>query len=127
MMNKQATTAPKIKKLDISDYPALIEIWKEAGFKIGKSEEKDEVKKFIDINPNTSLGIFIGDSMIGCILGGYDGRRGLIHHFAVRKEFQGKGYGKWLLEQLMGVFKGLGVVKISFWVKQDNSQVIPFY
>ncbi len=115
------------KKLEISDYPSLIEIWKEAGFKIGKSEEKEEVEKFLQTNPNTSLGIYIDDTLIGCILGGYDGRRGLIHHFAVRKEHQGKGYGKTLLDQLMTVFKENGVVKVSFWVKKDNTQVIPFY
>jgi ribosomal protein S18 acetylase RimI-like enzyme len=59
--------------------------------------------------------------------GGYDARRGLIHHFAVRKEQQGKGYGKALFDQLMNIFKELGVVKVSFWVKKDNTQVIPFY
>jgi len=117
----------KIKSLQSSDYPALIEIWKEAGFKIGKSEEKEEVEKFLQTNPNTSLGIYINDTLIGCILGGYDGRRGLIHHFAVRKELQGKGFGKALLNQLMAIFKENGVVKVSFWVKKDNTQVIPFY
>lgn len=116
-----------IKKLQISDYPTLIEIWKEAGFKIGKSEEKEEVEKFLNTNPNTSLGIYIDDTLIGCILGGYDGRRGLIHHFAVRKDQQGKGYGKALLEQLMRIFQEQGVVKVSFWVKKNNTQVIPFY
>jgi len=117
----------KIKKIALSDYPALIEIWKEAGFRIGISEEKPEVAKFLQTNPNTSLGIYINDVLVGCILGGYDGRRGLIHHFAVKKEHQGKGYGKALLEQLMAVFKEKDVVKVSFWVKKDNTQVIPFY
>ena len=119
--------SPKILKLNISHYTALIEIWKESGFKIGKSEKKEEVEKFLQTNPNTSLGIYIDDTLIGCILGGYDGRRGLIHHFAITKEHQGKGYGKALLDQLMGIFKELGVVKVSFWVKKDNTQVIPFY
>jgi len=124
---EQELEQPIIKKLTLSDYPSLIEIWKEAGFKIGKSEEKQEVEKFLQTNPNTSLGIYINDTLIGCILGGYDGRRGLIHHFAVRKEHQGKGYGKALLNQLMAIFKENGVVKVSFWVKKDNTQVIPFY
>ncbi|MFP4462124.1 MAG: GNAT family N-acetyltransferase [Thermotogota bacterium] len=117
----------KIKKLQISDYPSLIEIWKEAGFKIGKSEEKHEVEKFLQTNPKTSLGVYNNDTLIGCILGGYDGRRGLIHHFALRKDYQGKGYGKALLDQLMAIFKEKGVVKVSFWVKKDNTRVIPFY
>ena len=124
---KKQDSHPKIKKIQITDYPTLIEIWKESGFKIGKSEEKEEIEKFLQTNPNTSLGIYIDDTMIGCILGGYDGRRGLIHHFAVRKEHQGKSYGKALLDQLMHIFKVLGVVKVSFWVKKDNTQVIPFY
>jgi ribosomal protein S18 acetylase RimI-like enzyme len=123
----QESKNQNIKKLNISDYSSLIEIWKEAGFKIGKSEEKKEVEKFFNANPKTSLGIYIDNVLIGCILGGYDARRGLIHHFAVRKEQQGKGYGKALFDQLMNIFKELGVVKVSFWVKKDNTQVIPFY
>jgi len=117
----------KIEKLTINDYPNLIEIWEEAGFQIGKSEEKQEVEKFIRTNPTTSLGIYRDQALIGCILGGYDGRRGLIHHFAIKKEHQGKGYGKALLDQLMRIFKELGVVKVSFWVKKDNTQVVSFY
>jgi len=117
----------KIEKLTMNDYPNLIEIWEEAGFQIGKSEEKQEVEKFIRTNPTTSLGIYRDQTLIGCILGGYDGRRGLIHHFAIKKEHQGKGYGKALLDQLMDIYKELGVVKVSFWVKKDNTQVVSFY
>jgi len=61
------------------------------------------------------------------ILGGFDGRRGLVHHLAVLPEYQGKGIGKVLMYKLEETFKKMGVVKINFWVENRNLKVTDFY
>ncbi len=117
----------RIVPLKPEDYPDLIQLWKDAGFTIGRSEEQAEVEKFLHHNPETSLGLFIGERLVGSVLGGYDGRRALIHHLAVISDQQGNGYGRALMSEVEKRLMKRGVVKISFWVKSDNKRVISFY
>jgi ribosomal protein S18 acetylase RimI-like enzyme len=116
-----------IRNLLSEDYGVLLQLWKEADFTIGKSDSEEEYVRFLQQNPNTSLCIVQNDQLIGAVMGGFDGRRGMIHHLVVSREFRSHGYGKLLMDELMRRFKSMGVVKVSLWVKTDNEGVIDFY
>lgn len=60
-------------------------------------------------------------------MGGFDGRRGLVHHLAVTAEHRGEGLGKALMAELDRRFRELGLEKYSFWIEADNTEVIKFY
>lgn len=116
-----------IRNMGIEDYCEVYKLWQECGISLGKSDSEDEIQKFISMNPETSLVGTIDNKIIGCVLGGYDGRRGLIHHLAVHPDYQGNDYGTILMECLENKFKEKGVVKISFWVQNSNIGVVDFY
>ena len=69
----------------------------------------------------------IEGKVIGTVIGGYDGRRGLIHHLAVLLNEQGKGYGKKLMLEVEKRFAEMGVVKSHLLIDSDNRKVIDFY
>ena len=117
----------QIRKMTIDDYEEVYGIWQECGFQITKSDNREEVKKFIEKNPTTSLVAVVETGIAGSILGGFDGRRGLVHHLSVRNEYRKRGFGKALINALEDEFKKIGVVKMSFWVKMDNLKVVDFY
>ena len=117
----------KIRVFHKNDYDAVCLLWRKCNIELGTSDSREEINKFIDMNPQTCLVGEIDGKIISCVLGGYDGRRGLVHHLAVDPTYQKKGYGKELLIVLENRFKEMGVVKISFWVKTDNLEVIDFY
>lgn len=117
----------EIRRMNINDYDSAYELWGRCGFELGKSDRREEIEKFIEKNPDTCLVGILDNKIIGSVLGGYDGRRGLVHHLSVYGEYRKMGYGKALIEALENEFKKAGVVKMSFWVKTDNFSVVDFY
>lgn len=117
----------EIRKFTMDDYEGVYRLWERCSLHLGKSDSESEIEKFIKQNPETSLVGVIDGEIMGCIFGGFDGRRGLIHHLAVDEIYRNLGYGKQLLKEVENVFNAIGVVKISFWVTTDNLGVIDFY
>ncbi|HOO32444.1 MAG TPA: GNAT family N-acetyltransferase [Thermotogota bacterium] len=117
----------QIRELIPEDYEDILLLWKQAGFLIGKSDSEGEYVRFLRANPRTSLGVICDDQLSGAVLGGFDGRRGTIHHLVINEASRKLGYGKALMYELIRRFGEMGVVKLSLWVKTDNSQVIAFY
>ncbi|MHA1911419.1 MAG: GNAT family N-acetyltransferase [Candidatus Kariarchaeaceae archaeon] len=116
-----------IRNYQESDYSEVLELWKSAGISIGYSDTEEEVKKILKANPETFLVGILDGLVIGSVIGGYDGRRGLIHHLAVFPKDQGKGYGKKLMLEVEKRFVKMGVFKSHLLIDSDNKQVINFY
>jgi ribosomal protein S18 acetylase RimI-like enzyme len=116
-----------IRRFMAEDYDEVFKLWKECGIELGTSDSREEVLKLVERNPNTSL---VGEEdgwIAAAVLGGFDGRRGLVHHLAVKPELQKKGYGREILKALEDEFRNMGVIKLSFWVKRNNIGVVEFY
>jgi len=116
-----------IKELDVADLTASISLWWEVGLTIGASDTIPELELFISLNPTTSLVGWLDDQLVATVLGGFDGRRGLVHHLAVASIHQGKGFGRVMMEELDRRYQAMGVVKYSFWIEPRNQKVIEFY
>ena len=113
--------------MEATDYQAVYQLWQDCNLVLGPSDTEDEIVKFINQNPQTSLVLLKNKQLIGSVLGGFDGRRGLVHHLAISENYRKAGYGRLLFEKLEDEFTKMGVVKISFWVHKSNLQVIDFY
>jgi len=116
-----------VRKMKPEDYDDVSVLWNECGFVLGISDSREEIGKFLNYNPHTSLILTLNHNIVGSVLGGYDGRRGLIHHLAVLPVYQEQGYGEKLITSLEAEFAKLGVIKTSFWVLKSNMKVVGFY
>ncbi len=117
----------RIRECKAEDLPILIDLWRRTGIKIGLSETEPEFKKILEQNPTTCL-IGEQDGMIAAVvLGGFDGRRGLVHHLAVEPSLQGRGYGRIMMQELENRFNDMGIVKYHLWIEAWNTEVIKFY
>ena len=112
----------KIKKMDIKNYLEIINLWKNTdGMGLNNYDDsKKSIKKFIEKNPNTCFVAEHNNEIIGTILGGNDGRRGLIYHLAVKPEYRKNGIGKILLEKTEKGFKKEGIKIIYLVVFKKN-------
>ena len=117
----------KIEQFIMKDYPKIINIWEKAGINIGSSDTKEEIEKILKRNPDLVLVGKLNHIIIAVVLGGYDGRRGYVHHLAVDPDYQRKGYGKKLMDELMQRFKKMRVHKVHLFIEKYNSSVINFY
>lgn len=116
-----------IRALLETDYESAVKIWEACSITLGASDSKEEILKFMKKNPSTCFGAENNGILTGTVLGGFDGRRGLIHHLAVLPQYRALGIAKKLMMELENSFNKIGVVKINFWVEKRNIEVVKFY
>lgn len=109
-----------------NDFEMVRTIWKKTGIEITTSDNDQELSRMITRNPHYCFVLEI-DKLIGAVLGGFDGRRGWIHHLAVLPDFQNRGYGKLLLNEVISAFEKDNIVKIKLEVVDTNKKIIEFY
>jgi ribosomal protein S18 acetylase RimI-like enzyme len=61
------------------------------------------------------------------VIGGYDGRRGLVYHLAVDSAFRGKGVGTRLMGELESRLRAKGCLKCYLLVTADNPEAEVYY
>ena len=117
----------KIEKFSMKLYEDVVQLWNKAGISVGSSDSKNEVERMLERNPNLFLIGKIKDEIIAVVMGGFDGRRGYVHHLAVDPIYQKKGYGKKLIDDLISEFRRIGVHKIHLFIEKQNQAVVDFY
>ena len=117
----------KIENMTIKHYDEVISLWRRTELSLGASDTKPEVERLIKRNPQSCIVGYISGKVIATVMGGFDGRRGYVHHLAVDPDYQNEGYGKLMMDHLIKQFKTLRVVKIHLFVETRNKKVIEFY
>ncbi|MFX1311505.1 MAG: GNAT family N-acetyltransferase [Promethearchaeota archaeon] len=117
----------RIEKFSIDLYEDIIKLWKKAGINLGSSDTREEVKRMLQRNPNLFLIGKLHNKIICVVMGGFDGRRGYVHHLAVDPDYQKKGYGKKIMDELIERFRKRGVHKIHLFIERKNQEVVSFY
>ncbi len=127
-MPHQPSAAPSLVPFEIADIPEVIALWRATpGVGLSSADTPPELTRFLERNPGTSFLAREGGRLVGAILGGWDGRRGYIHHLAVAADRRRQGLGQALLDELLGAFRHLGVLKIHLFIFVDNELAIAFY
>jgi ribosomal protein S18 acetylase RimI-like enzyme len=111
------------------DYEAVIALWQSAGpgVHLGFSDTPEEIAKKLKRDPDLFLVAEVDDQIVGVVLGGFDGRRGMVYHLAVAPEARGRGLGAALMAELESRLKAKGCWKYYLLVTQDNLDVLDFY
>ena len=111
------------------DYLAVRMLWEgiEKGVHVGRSDGPEEIAKKISRDPDLFLLAEQGGRVVGSVIGGYDGRRGLLYHLAVADAFRHQGVGTRLLEEVEKRLRSKGCLKCYLLVTLDNPEVEQFY
>jgi ribosomal protein S18 acetylase RimI-like enzyme len=111
------------------DYPAARFLWENAGSGINlrRSDEPEEIQKKLLRDPDLFLVAESNGKMIGTVIGGFDGRRGLIYHLAVEAAFRKHGIGGLLMGAVELRLKTKGCLKCYLMVTADNENAMRFY
>lgn len=111
-----------IRTMTIEDYDDVYALWlscKGMGLN-DRDDSREGIARFLERNPTTCFVAVSEGKMIGCILGGHDGRRGHIYHTAVSPERRGQGIGRALVKAVLDAFIGCGIGKVCFVVFSRN-------
>ena len=111
------------------DYESALAVWRTAGpgVQLGPSDTPEEISKKLTRDPDLCLVAEVEGRLAGCVLGGFDGRRGMVYHLAVLPEQRGRGLGAALLTELESRLKAKGCLKSYLLVLQENPEVLDFY
>ena len=110
------------RNMETGDYDAMISLWRSCdGLLLRDADSREGIEKYRRRNPGLSfVALGEGETLVGTILAGHDGRRGYIMHVAVADAHLCKGIGGWLLQLSLDALKVEGIEKAHVHVAADN-------
>jgi len=90
------------------------------GVGLSDADSFENVRRFLERNPDLSFVAIEDDVLVATILCGHDGRRGLIHHLAVASSHQRRGLGRELVRRALAALHHEGIRKCHLLVFQQN-------
>jgi ribosomal protein S18 acetylase RimI-like enzyme len=112
------------------DLEAVLDLWRTAGpgVQLSPSDEPEAIRHKLERDPDLFLVAENEDGqVIGSVLGGYDGRRGIVYHLAVETALRRQGIGRALMEALEARLREKGCYKSYLLVAPDNVAALEFY
>ena len=107
----------EIRLMTPEDYLSVYALWLSTpGMGLNTTDDSREgIEKYLARNPSTCFVAEEGGEIVGVILSGHDGRRGTIHHTAVRESCRNRGVGSALVERAMEALSKEGIRKVRWW------------
>lgn len=110
---------------DLTDALAL---WRVSpGVGLSDADEPTALRRFLARNPGFSAVATRGTLLVGTLLCGHDGRRGLIHHLAVVEAERRRGIARALVERASSALQRAGIGKCHLMVYADNAAALAFW
>jgi ribosomal protein S18 acetylase RimI-like enzyme len=111
------------------DFPAVRALWEAAGdgIQLRRSDQPEEIEKKLQRDPDLFLVAEAGGQVVGAVLGGFDGRRGLVYHLAVASTYRRQGLGCRLMDELEARLRERGCIRSYLLVTRDNEAAVQFY
>ena len=112
------------RTINIKDYDEIFELWNSTEQSRRALNPVDDTREGIDRylkrNPNTCFAAVTNDKIVGVILTGHDGRRGIIHHMCVHPDYRRRGIAGQLVSLAEDALKKEGIQKVFGLVFKDN-------
>lgn len=111
-----------IRLFDISDYDAVLALWKSMpGIGLRERDDsRDGIMRFLQRNPHTNFVARAEGRIVGVMLCGHDGRRAYIYHAAVNPDYSRQGIASALLNAVMAALEKENIHKTALVVFNDN-------
>ncbi|MBA3046387.1 MAG: GNAT family N-acetyltransferase [Candidatus Thermoplasmatota archaeon] len=99
-----------LKTLSPDDYDAIISVWETAGlgYRPKGRDSCAEITRQMALDPDMWLGSFVGEELVGIIIGSYDSRKAWLNRLAVIPQHQGKGIARALVNEMEGRLRARG-------------------
>lgn len=111
------------------DWPAVRSLWENAGpgIQLRRSDEPEEIAKKLQRDPDLFLVAEQDGRIVGTVMGGFDGRRGLIYHLAVEASARRQGIGSALMQEVERRLRQKGCLRCYLLVTRENEEAMRFY
>lgn len=121
----------EIRQVTIDDYEAIYALWnstEQSRRALNPVDDSREgICRYLKRNPNTCFAAVRDGRIIGVILTGHDGRRGIIHHMCVHPDCRRMGIAARLVSEAEKALKEEGIQKVFGLVFVDNEAANAFW
>ena len=105
----------------------MIKLWQTCKLTRPWNDPNKDLDRKKGVDDDLFIVLEIENEIVGSVMGGYDGHRGVMNYLAVHPKVQGKGFGKMLVREIEDKLIKLGCPKINLLVRNDNLVVSGFY
>ena len=120
----------RIRKFNYpEDYPQVRSLWEntQKGMHFGRSDVPAEIEKKMARDPDLFLVAEMNGELVGTVIGGFDGRRGMVYHLAVTESQRRNGIAKQLMDELEKRLVAKGCIRSYLLVHKDNAEARALY
>jgi ribosomal protein S18 acetylase RimI-like enzyme len=120
----------QIIEMKLDRYDEIIDFRKNTeGLWTSDDDSYENLKIYLERNPKLSFVAVNRNRIIGTIKCGHDGRRGYLHHLAVKKEFRKEGIAKGLINKSLDNLQKNGITKdrVRVFVLDSNKEALEFW
>ena len=116
-----------IRPFKEGDEEALVSLWKMCKLTVPWNDPYKDIARKIKVQAELLLVGQLEEKLIASVMAGYDGHRGWINYFAVHPDFQSRGYGKQLMDNVENRLRELGCPKIILQIREGNDKVLSYF
>ena len=110
-----------------SDHDSVVSLWNECGLVVPWNNPDHEIMLKRQVQDDLFLVGEYGQEVVATAMAGYDGHRGWLYLIGVQPRFQGRGFGRQIVEEAVRRLSALGCRKVNLQIRESNLQVRSFY
>ena len=120
-------SAMEFRRANPEDAESILRFWNDAGASMSATDEARSVRRVTE-NPAAVLLLAVLDgTIVGSLLGTFDGWRGNLYRLVVAPEHRRQGIGRQLVRQVEQTFRQWGVKRTTVLVELDRPWAIEFW
>lgn len=121
-------TTLTIGEFTMDDFPVVHVLWQRGDLWMRPSDGAEAVRLKLTRDPELFLVARDEDgSIVGTVMGGWDGRRAYVYHLAVAPDCRRRGVGDALMDELEERFRARGALKAKLQILTDNDVSRAFF
>ena len=111
------------------DYDQTARLWQgmDKGVRFSRSDVPAEIEKKLTRDPDLFLVAELNGELVGTVIGGFDGRRGMIYHLAVAASQRRRGIAEALMRELEKRLVAKGCIRSYLLVHAHNAEARALY
>jgi ribosomal protein S18 acetylase RimI-like enzyme len=118
-----------IRQFRMDDYEDVVALWQRGGdgVHLRRSDARPEIAKKLQRDPDLFLLAEESGSLVGAVMGGFDGRRAMVYHLVTDPAWRQRGVATALMEELEARLRTKGCLKVYLLVLNENHEAQQYY
>lgn len=118
----------ELRAMTINDYDDVFALWRSTeGLSISDDDSRERIELYLARNPELNFIALIEGEVIGSVLCGHDGRRGILRHLAVKDACRGHGIARELVKRVVSELAKQGIQRCNLYVLDANPAARRFW